>query len=455
MALVYDLTPKAVPEINTAYRRIKTKIPVPESLPILKALARFEPLSMTGQPPIVWHRADGFQVFDKWGNKWIDWSSGVLVASAGHTAPAVVSALMDQIAQGLLHNYCFPSEIRAKLVERLVGLAPEGIDKCFLLTTGSETIECAIKLARTHGAKVGGAKKLGIVSFEGAFHGRTLGSQQAGGSPALKEWIGSLDPNFHQVPFPGDWRCEDKSFDLFLKTLKQKRVTPEKVCCVITETYQGGNAGFLPVEYAKKLREWCTENDILLVFDEVQAGFGRTGTLWGFEHYGVVPDLICCGKAISSSLPLSCVLGRGDIMDLFGPREMTSTHTGNPLCCAAALASIQTILDKGLISNAAVVGEYLLRKLEDIASRHPVIGAVQGKGLVAAVHIVKPGTKDPDTELAFRIVGSCFEKGLLMFAPVGFKGATVKVSPPLCITKEAIDDSCLAFEEAVAEAAKS
>lgn len=452
MALnLYSLEPKEVPQVKTKYRTIATKIPVPESIPILEKLHKYEPLSMQGQPPIVWHKAEGFQVYDRWGNVWIDWSSGVLVASAGHSAPGVRDAVIQQAESELLHNYCFPSEIRAKLVERLVELAPEGIEKCFLLTTGSETVECVIKLSRAYGRKAGGEKKIGVVSFDGAFHGRTLGAQMAGGIPALKDWIGHLDPNFYQVPYPGDWRCEDKSFELFLRTLDEAQASPDKIACVISETYQGGNAGFMPVEYARQLRHWCTENDVLLIFDEIQAGFGRTGTFWGFEHYGVTPDLICCGKAISSSLPISCVLGRADIMDLFAPRSMTSTHTGNPLCCAGALASIETILNEGLVENARQLGAYLQDRLQQIASSYDVVGAAQGRGLVSALHIVKPRTKEPDPDLAFRIVGSCYEKGLLMFAPVGFQGATVKISPPLCISQEAIDEGCEVLEEAIKE----
>ena len=149
---------------------------------------------MQGQPPIVWDRAQGFQVFDAWGNCWIDWSSGVLVSNAGHSCPEVVEAIVAQARHGLLHNYCFPSAIRANLVDKLVSLLPASLNRVFLLTTGSEAVECAIKLCRTHGIKVGGPSKHVVVSFDKAFHGRTLGSQQAGGIPALKEWIVNLDP---------------------------------------------------------------------------------------------------------------------------------------------------------------------------------------------------------------------------------------------------------------------
>jgi 4-aminobutyrate aminotransferase-like enzyme len=163
--------------VETEFRRIKTPIPVPESLPLLESLSRDEPRSMRGQPPVFWDRAEGFQVHDAWGNTWIDWSSGVLVANAGHGRAEIARAICAQAEKGLLHNYCFPSEIRSRLVNRLSELAPGPLEKVFLLTTGSETTEAAIKLARTYGRSVGGDRKIGIVSYEGAFHGRTLGAQ--------------------------------------------------------------------------------------------------------------------------------------------------------------------------------------------------------------------------------------------------------------------------------------
>ncbi|MBI3991380.1 MAG: aspartate aminotransferase family protein, partial [Candidatus Omnitrophica bacterium] len=350
MGKAFDLKPREVPKIRTKFRRIVTKIPVPESLPVLETLRKHEPISMTGQPPVVWHRANGFHVEDKWGNRWIDFSSGVLVTNAGHCCPDIQKAIIKQVESGLLHNYCFPSAQRAELAKKLVDIAPKELNKVFILTTGSEATENAIKLARTYGRKTAGNKKIGIVSFNGAFHGRTLGAQMIGGIPALKEWIVNLDPDIHQVPFPGDFRIEDKSFGLFEKTLAEKSVSPDRIAGVITETYQGGGASFAPKEYIRQLACWCKVNNVILIFDEVQAGFGRTGKLFGFEHYGVVPDMVCLGKGISSSLPISAVLGKAKIMDLYGPGEMTSTHTGNPLSCVAALANINFILKKNLVS---------------------------------------------------------------------------------------------------------
>jgi len=453
MGKAFDCTPKVVRRVDTKFRKIVTPIPAPESVPVLETLRRCEPVSMTGQPPIVWDRAEGFQVYDRFGNMWLDWSSGVLVTNAGHAPREIKEAIVDQVEKGLLHNYCFPSAERAVLVEYLSKISPAPLKKVFLVTTGSEATECAVKLARTHGYKVGGPEKIGIVSFEGGFHGRTLGAQMIGGIPSLKQWIVNLDPDTHQVPFPDGFRTRDTSFDLFLKTLADKGVRPERVAGVILETFQGGGASFAPTEYIQALARWCREHNILLVFDEIQAAFGRTGKLFGFEHYEVVPDLMCCGKGISSSLPLAAVIGRADVMDIYGPAEMTSTHSGNPICVAAALASVRKIVEGGLIENARAMGNILLDGLQRIAKRHAeIIGAVRGRGLVAGLHMVRRGTREPDGDIAFSIVEKAFQKGLLLFAPVGFGGGTVKISPPLTITQEAILDGLAALGEAIDEA---
>jgi len=451
MAREYSLTPKPVARVETAYRKMVTEFPVPQSLPILEKLFAIEPVAMRGQPPVVWSHASGFQVFDQWGNQWIDWSSGVLITNVGHGRREIVDAVTRAAAEELLTNYCFPSEMRLRMVETLAGMLPAPLAKVFLLTTGSETVECAIKLCRTHGVRVGGKRKHVFVSYQNAFHGRTLGAQQAGGIPALKEWIVNLDPGFVQVPFPDGYRTEDASFEGFLRALTEKNVVPEDVAGVMLETYQGGSSAFAPVPYMQELRRWCTAHNALLVCDEVQAGFGRTGKLWGFEHYEIVPDLVLFGKGISSSLPLSAVAGRADVMDLHPAGSMTSTHTGNPICCAAALASIDILKKEKLVENAQKVGEVLHRRLCEMANRFPQIGYVHGKGLVAGVLCVKPGTKEPDPDLAWNVIERSIERGVLMFSPVGLGGGTVKIAPPLVITEDAILESTAVLEQAFAE----
>jgi 4-aminobutyrate aminotransferase-like enzyme len=456
MGKEFSLISQKVPLVNTRHRRITSPIPHPDSIPVLKKLRTFEPQSMRGQPPIVWDRAEGFFVFDRYGNQWLDWSSGVLVTNAGHAAPEVRSAIRQQLEKPLLHNYCFPSEERAALVEALAEVAPDGLKKVFLLTTGSEATECAIKLARAHGIKTGGPRKIGIVGFERGFHGRTLGSQQAGGMPAQKSWIVNLDPAIINVPFPDGYWQEDTGFETFLETIRKAGLQENQIAGVMMETYQGVGPDFAPVSYARELAAWCKKHNVVLIFDEVQAGFGRTGKFWAFEHYGVIPDLICCGKGISSSLPLSAVLGREEVMDQFGPGSMTSTHTGNPVCCVAALASLKKILREDLTGNAARLESILLKGVRAIQEKHPdLVGHVTARGLVGGVQMVKPAQPgqppQPDHDLAHRIIEKCFQKGLLLFSPVGAWGQTIKIAPPLTITAEALEEGLDVLSESVDE----
>ena len=452
MGKEFSITPRTVPRVETKHRRIVTPLPHPDSLATLEKLRRFEPQSMRGQPPIVWDRAEDIYVFDKYGNQWLDWSSGVLVTNCGHGAPEVRQAILDQVNSGLLHNYVFPSEERAQLAEYLIGLAPAGLDKVFLLTTGSEATECAIKLARSHGIRKGGTKKIGIVGAERGFHGRTLGSQQAGGIPGQKGWIVNEDPAIVQVPFPDGYWTEDSNFELFLATLERKGLRPEQVAGVMFETYQGVGPDFAPVEYIRQLEAWCKAHGALLIFDEVQSGFGRTGKFWAFEHYGVTPDVICCGKGISSSLPLSAVIGRAEIMDQFAPGSMTSTHTGNPVCCAAALANLKKIVAEDLTGNAARMGRILESGLREIQQRYPEhVGHWTSRGLVAGLQIIQRGKKEPNHDLAHAIIERCFHKGLLFFSPVGAWGQTVKIAPPLTITEEALREGLEVLSEAMDE----
>jgi 4-aminobutyrate aminotransferase-like enzyme len=463
MGKEFNITPRPVPRVKTAFRRIQTPVPHPDSVATIETLRRFEPQSMRGQPPLVWAKADDIFVYDGYGNQWLDWTSGVLVTNAGHGAPEIRQAIVDQVQSGLLHNYCFPSRQRAELISCLAGVAPEGLDKVFLLTTGAEATECALKLARAHGLNLGGKPKIGIVGFERGFHGRTLGAQQAGGMAGQKSWIVNLDPAIINVPFPDGFWQPDTSFDTFLEAIACAGSRAENIAGVMMETYQGVGPDFAPQDYVRRLADWCRQNQVVLIFDEVQSGFGRTGKFWAFEHYGVTPDLICCGKGISSSLPLSAVIGRAEIMDQFPPGSMTSTHTGNPVCCAAALASVKKILKDDLSGNAARLEPVLLAGLQAIQQKYPeVVGRVTARGLVGGLQTVKAARKggpqsaekEPDHDLAHAIVERCFEKGLLLFSPVGAWAQTVKIAPPLTTTREALEEGLAVLAEAVAESVK-
>jgi 4-aminobutyrate aminotransferase-like enzyme len=448
----YSLEPREVPHVETPHRRIVTKLPVPESVPIFERLELFEPSSMQGQPPVLIDRTEGWYVHDRWGNKWLDWSSGVLISNIGNSNPVIVKALQEMLERPLLSTYVFAHEKRAELTELLVGVCPSPGYKAFVLSTGSEAMENCIKLARTWGMERHGPRKRVIVSYQNAFHGRTLGAQLAGGSPGQKKWIGPTDNGFVQVPFPDGYKNPDTRFELFLESVEKQDVKPEQVCAVMAESFQGVGPDFFPEAYAKSLQAWCKENDALLVMDEVQAGFGRTGTWFAFEQYGIAPDLIACGKGISSSLPLSAVLGRAEVMELYPPGSMTSTHSGSPLPVAAAVANIKELKRGPYLENARTLGPVLREGLLALQRRHPSrAGCVQSKGLVAGIQIVQPGTRSPDSAAALAVNQACFHKGLLMFAPVGVAGECIKIAPALDISRDALEEGIRALGEAMDE----
>jgi 4-aminobutyrate aminotransferase-like enzyme len=449
----YSYKPIKVPEVKTRNRKIVTELPVPESLPLFEKMKQYEPVSMMGQPPIIWDRAEGINVYDQWGNMWLDWSSGVLITNAGHGRKQICKSLMKLLKKPFISSYVFPHKHRICLVEMLNDLSPKKTRyKTFLLSTGSEATENCIKLAVTYGIKKGGKRKYRIVSFEGAFHGRTLGAQLAGGIPAMKEWAESMQGGFLQTPFPDGYRNPETGFDQFLKTLSDYNLSGEDIAGVISESYQGIGPHFFPEAYAAELEAWCRENDAVLIMDEVQSGFGRTGKMFAFQHYGIEPDLIACGKGLSSSLPVSAVIGRSDIMDLYAPGSMTSTHSGSPLPVVSAIENLKIIESEKLVDNAARLSGVLQNGLEKIGDKYPDrIGAVISRGLVAGLLMVKPGGKDPDGETAYAINESCFRKGLLMFSPVGLGGACVKIAPPLCIGREALEEGISVLEQACKE----
>jgi len=449
----YDLTPVDVPRVETKYRSIRTKIPVPESIPLFEKLAASEPRSMAGQPPVVWHRAEGFTIYDKWGNRWIDWSSCVLVANAGHGRPEIRDALKRVIDQGLVASYVFVHEQREELCGLLRSISPDPETyRVFLLSTGSEATENAIKLARTYALEKYGPRRRFVISFRHAFHGRTMGAQLAGGMDGQKRWLGEPDPAFVQVPFPDGYKNPDTRFDVFLSTLAAKGIPWGEIAGVMTESYQGVGPDFLPTDYARSLETFCRENDIVTIFDEVQSGFGRTGKMFCYEHYGVKPDLVCCGKGLSSSLPIAAVIGREDIMELYPPGAMTSTHSASPLPVAAAVANLKVLVAEGLPARAARMENVLMPLLAGIREKHPSrLGCLHGRGLVAGIQVVMAGTKIPDPATALAINVASVRKGVLMFAPVGIAGECLKIAPPLTIAEDALVESAEAFGEAVNE----
>ena len=318
------------------------------------------------------------------------------------------------------------------------------------MSAGTEATECALKLMRMNGWKKG-KKRPGIIAFEGNWHGRTVGAQMMGYNPSQKEWIGYLDPNIFHLPFPYPWRDEaiNDPEGYFARSvealLKEKGLSPDTdLCGFMLETYQGWGAIFYPPEFVQAIERFAKKYGMLLAFDEMQAGFGRTGKLFGYMHYGVEPDIICCGKGASSSLPLSIVLGIREIMDLPEIGSMSSTHSANPMVGAAGKANLESLLEEGLIENSRDLGEIFLTRLNEIKSRFPeYISCVSGKGLVAALIFLDP----KNISLCDIICESAMRRGLLV---VHTGRESIKLAPPLTITKDALLEGLQVLEETIA-----
>ncbi len=458
----FFIEPVVTEIVQTQFRRITTPIPAPGSVPLLKTWRDRSPRSLRGMPPVLWHRAEGFQVFDGFGNQWLDFSSGILVANAGHGREEIRRAISQVVDQGLLFSY-FPNEYEARLVDTLSRLAPPGLDKVLLLVTGGEAVENMIKIGRKYGKECCISERTGILSFTGSFHGRTMGAQMVGGLPELKRWMGWTDPSVFMLPFPNCSRCpcrrsrydgcESECFSLIEEALHRGGSSPEQIALVITETYQGGEAVFAPKGYMQRLREWCTQHGVLLAFDEVQASFGRTGRWFGFEHYEIIPDLVAMGKGITSSLPLSCVLGSETLMDLFPAGQLSSTQAGNPVCAAAALENIRLLEEERLVEHADRMGTVLGRELLRLKARFPErIAFVHGKGLVWSVSFRRGHPPVADPVMAMDVVAESIRKGLMLTSPIGPEKAGIKIMPPLTITEEAIQDGVCALGEAIQKA---
>jgi 4-aminobutyrate aminotransferase-like enzyme len=445
-------TPVQVPEVHTRYRNIKTALPVPESLPLLQKLYAYESRSMHGQLPIVWDRAEGFQVHDAWGNIWIDFTSTIFVTNAGHGNAAIIDSLQNLLHKPLLHSYTYATKERADYIEQLIKVTPSQFEKAFLLSAGTEATECALKLMRLNATRTG-KRRPGILSFEGNWHGRTMGAQMLSWNPAQKEWIGFHDPNIFHLPFPYPWRVDAMAdpADYFERAVgalcAEKGLDPATdFCGVMMETFQGWGAVFYPETFVQAVERFCRKHALLMAFDEMQAGFGRTGRLFGYMHYGVEPDLLCCGKGAASGVPLALVLGKAEVMDLPDIGSMSSTHSANPLVCAAGLANLRVLLDEGMISRAVELGAQMHAGLNDIQSEFPDhLAYVQGKGLLAAL-IFNDAKGRPLPQLCDRICEEAMRRGLLL---VHTGRESIKIAPPLSIEPDALVEGLQVLREVV------
>lgn len=430
--------------IQSRWRRIVTPIPAPKSISVINELQAVEARSMSGMPPILWQEAEGFLVRDPYGNQWIDLTSGIVAANVGHAHPRIAEAIRQAVDRKLLFSYAFPTDIRKQLLEKLVQLAPIENAKAILFSAGTEATECAMALMRSHGRKIS-PEKVGILSFQDSYHGRTLSASLAAGRAGPNDWITREEAYHYQVPFPfcvqcpwgrdGYQQCGEECFRSCLASLADRGIGPEKIAGILTESVPGWATWPLPVDFTQAMANWAHENNILLTFDEIQAGCGRTGKFFGFEHCDVVPDLITLGKGLTSSLPASAVIGRREILDQPNPGEMSSTHSGNPICAAAALANLQVIEDEQLVAASEKTGYLVLERLKRLEQEHPdLVRSVHGRGLFISVHLKHPDTGEPYASLADAIVTEAIRRGVMMFPTTrGF----LKIVPPLCIDPEA------------------
>jgi 4-aminobutyrate aminotransferase / (S)-3-amino-2-methylpropionate transaminase / 5-aminovalerate transaminase len=454
----FNLEPAAVPRVNTAYRRIVTKIPAPGSLEIFHALDAYEAQAMHGQLPVIWDRAEDFRVYDPYGNCWIDFTSTIFVTNTGHANKAIVEALERQLSNKLLHTYTFASPVRAQFLKKLIEVTPRQFEKAFLLSAGTEATECAVKLMRMHGQSVRLSKNA-IISFRGSMHGRTMGAEMLKGDPKTSAWIGYLDPNMHHLPFPYPWTVQDDQgagndwevqFSKDMEDLRAGGLDFGNIAGFIVESYLGWGAIFYPAAYIQALTRFARKHKALVTFDEIQGGFGRTGKMFVYEHYGVEPDMLCLGKAISGGLPLSAVVGSKEIMDLPEFGSMSSTHSANPLCCAAGLANLEEIASGNLIEESARKGLILHERLVELKNKYPKrISHILGKGLLAAVLIRNPQNNDPDGLFASKVCEKAMQKGLLL---VHTGRESIKIGPPLTIPDDALIEGLNVLEESIAEA---
>lgn len=449
----FSREPKTVPPVTTPHRLIQTAIPTPGTRAILERLEACESRSMQGQLPLVWDRAEDFSVYDSAGNRWIDFTSTIFVANVGHSNAHVTAAMKAALDRPLYSCYAYANETRARYLEKLVAFAGRPFEKAFLLSAGTEATEAALKLMRMHGEKTG-KRRRGIVCIESNWHGRTLGAQMMSSNLAQRAWIGYQDADIHHIPFPYPWALDGRSGEAFLaeglKKLEAAGIDlAQDVCGFMLETFQGWGAVFYPDDFVQGIERLCRRHGILLAFDEMQAGFARTGRAFGFQHYGVEPDLICCGKGMGGGVPLSGVLGRAEIMDLPEVGNMSSTHSANPLVCAAGLAVIEEIESRDLIAETERKGRLLFDALRELQDRFPGrIANLLGRGLIAAVLIHDPKTGKPDGPFTSRVAERCMQKGLLV---VHTGRESIKIGPPLTISDAALLEGVAVLGEAVAE----
>jgi 4-aminobutyrate aminotransferase/(S)-3-amino-2-methylpropionate transaminase len=427
---------------------LRTEIPGPRSREILERHDRAvaKPLSIVHE--LVVAEGRGAMLTDVDGNTFIDFTGGVGCLNVGHAHPRVVAAAQEQLERFAHTDYTIvPYETYIALAERLIETVPiSGAKKAAFFNAGTEAIENAIKFARSY------TKRPAVIAFEGAFHGRTLLSMtMTSKTHPYKAGLGPFAPEVYRVPFANDYR--GPGAEAAVEALRRAFVTqvaPENVAAVVIEPVQG-EGGFVvaPRDFMHGVRELCTEHGIVLVVDEVQTGFARTGRMWGIEHYDVEPDLVTMAKSIAAGLPLSGVVGRAEIMDAPPDSAIGGTYVGNPVAQAAAHAVLDVIAEDGLVERAAEIGERIRARMDAWRERFDAVGDVRGLGAMLALELVRDrATKEPAPELAAAVVSAAASRGLLLLKS-GIYSNCIRVLVPLVIADAELDEALGAWEQAL------
>lgn len=396
-------------------------------------------------------RGEGCYLYDEGGARYLDFASGIGVTSTGHCHPRVVAAAQKQVGELIHGQYTtvrHPNLVR--LAERLGERMPGAIDSVFFASAGTESVEAALRLSRQ------ATGRTNVIAFHGSFHGRTMGSLSLTTSGVgLRAGLQPMMGGVFAAPFPDTWRYgwdEAAATAFCLRELDHLLATqsaPAETAAMVIEPIQG-DGGYLPAtaDFLAGLRERCDAHGILLVFDEVQAGFGRSGRFWSHQHFGVTPDLLITAKGLASGFPLSAFGAPRELMARGWPGSQGGTYGGNAVSCAAALATLDVIDQEGLVENAAEVGGHLRARLDELASRHREIGHVRGKGLMHGTVIVD-GDGRPDGERVTKLLRETEERGLLMIRCGAYGGQIVRWLPPLIVTREQVDVAVDTFEKAL------
>jgi len=413
---------------------------------------RYIPRGITTAHPIVADRAKGAEMWDITGKRYIDFAGGIGVLNVGHGHPRVMEAVhaqIDRVTHTSFQVVMYESYLR--LAERLCALAPgEGPKKAIFFSTGAEAVENAVKIARAHTGRPA------VISFQGGFHGRTLLALSLTGSVVpYKQNFGPYATEVYQVPFPYEYRGWSTERALAsLDELFESSVAPQRVAAIIIEPILG-EGGFVPAPAAflHKLRALTEKLGILLIADEIQTGFGRTGKFFAIEHSGVSPDLVCVAKSLAAGFPLSGVVGRAEVMDAPGPGGLGGTYGGNPVACAAGLAVLDVMRDERLPERAARIGSVVEERMRSWASEHDLVGDVRVMGAMAGMELVRDRkTKTPaDTETA-QILALSREKGLILLR-AGMHHNVIRTLMPLTIPDDQLDEGLDIVGSALAEVA--